>query len=83
MLHGTPTTDTITTYRPPFEEFELQCAKVAAGTTVHLPANQGPTIVLVRQGEGRAQALAQIKASELVSEAEVHRGEGYTALNLF
>jgi len=54
---ATAATATVSTYRPPFEEFEVRAVRVAGGSEpVALHADQGPQIVLVQAGAGTAHA---------------------------
>ena len=56
VLTGTPLSPGVTAYRPPFEEFELRSISVAASSSLQLPANEGPQILLMQRGEGSATA---------------------------
>eukprot|EP00884_Botryococcus_braunii_P009308 jgi/Botrbrau1/18379/Bobra.0403s0003.1 len=47
-------------YSPPFEEFEVFRVDLPASASTILPGNQGPTIVLVMQGEGSIKAVSRI-----------------------
>ena len=66
-------------YRPPFEEFEVRCVVVSKDQgLVSLPADEGPQIILVGQGAGRAVArcgsVATGPENELCGELEIARG---------
>jgi len=78
ILHGTPldvvgggeadvTQGSLCIYRPPFEEFEVRCARVPAGGTLVLCADQGPQLALVQAGAG-------IAMTDLLTEAALKTG---------
>lgn len=75
VLSGAAIHDHIKLYQPPFEEFETLAVDVPAGSTVDVPVNQGPMLLLVQKGAGQAtSAAAALSNDVLVSSADVARG---------
>lgn len=71
----------LSVYRPPFEEFEVQAVQVQPGSQgVALPVNEGPLVVMVQRGSGRAAAAAapqqqgEEAAAGLQSKVALQRG---------
>lgn len=64
-----------TLYSPPFDEFEVYKISLpeCAGTIV--PANKGPTMMLVMQGRGNVLATSALKDSTLEQEITVSKGD--------
>eukprot|EP00798_Chlamydomonas_sp_ICE-L_P023181 gene23181-30393_t len=78
-LHGaSPSGAYMLTYRPPFDEFEVQCAQVPAGCSASLPVKPGPLIMLVLSGCGLAEAYggteSSLKKQGLNNRLEIQRG---------
>jgi hypothetical protein len=74
VLSGTPVHDHVKLYQPPFEEFEVLAVEVPAGSTVGVPVNLGPMLMVVQRGAGRAEASGPVSDSALSSELGVARG---------
>jgi hypothetical protein len=74
VLNGTPVHDHVKLYQPPFEEFEVLAVDVPAGSTVGMPVNQGPMLLLVQRGAGRAEASGPVSNSALSASLDVARG---------
>eukprot|EP00798_Chlamydomonas_sp_ICE-L_P007541 gene7541-690_t len=66
------------TYRPPFDEFEVQCVQVLPGCSASLPVNPGPLIMLVLSGSGSAEAQEGAESSSktqgLDNRLDIQRG---------
>lgn len=76
VLTGEVVHDHIKLYRPPFDEFEVQLVEVPPSETVRMPVNQGPVLLLVQEGSGRAKATSSLcsTAAEMQQATDVHRG---------
>ncbi|KAJ7975743.1 Mannose-6-phosphate isomerase [Quillaja saponaria] len=69
ILQGEPLNPYVTKYRPPFDEFEVDCCILPQGESAVFPAIPGPSIFLVTAGEGIMQA--ESPGGDVVSEGTV------------
>lgn len=63
------------TYRPPFEEFEVQRLAMGAEDVAQLPAAQTPRLLLVQHGSGRAEASGAVVNASLADSTPLARGD--------
>jgi len=87
MLHGDLVQEYTTVYSPPFDEFEVYKVSLPESADTIIPANQGPTVVLVMRGRGNVTATAALKASALEEQTRVSKGDiffvpSHTALDV-
>lgn len=75
MLHGDLVQEYTTVYSPPFDEFEVYKVSLPESADTIIPANQGPTIVLVMRGRGNVTATSALKASALEEQTRVSKGD--------
>lgn len=75
MLRGESVQEHTRLYSPPFEEFEVYKVSLPQGADTIIPANKGPTIVLVMKGKGRISSNAAFKDKKLECEVEVSKGD--------
>ncbi|GMH38245.1 hypothetical protein BSKO_06129 [Bryopsis sp. KO-2023] len=74
ILEGDVVNEHVKSYRPPFDEFEVQSISVPGGTSATLPVNQGPIILLVQKGTGQAKATAPMSDTALETDTKLSRG---------
>ena len=75
MLHGELVQEYTTLYSPPFDEFEVYrvCLPLSADTII--PANNGPTMLLVMKGRGNVMAVPALRDSALEQNTRVGKGD--------
>ena len=87
MLHGDLVQEYTTVYSPPFDEFEVYKVSLPESADTIIPANHGPTVVLVMKGRGNVTATSALKASALEEQTRVSKGDiffvpSHTALDV-
>lgn len=87
MLHGDLVQEYTTVYSPPFDEFEVYKVSLPESADTIIPANQGPTVVLVMNGRGHVTATPALKDSALEEQTSVSKGDiffvpSHTALDV-
>lgn len=75
MLRGEAVQEYTQLYSPPFEEFEVYKVSLPAGADTIIPANKGPTVVLVMQGSGFVEATSTIRDKKLEREVRTSKGD--------
>ena len=75
MLHGEAVQEYTQLYSPPFEEFEVYKVSLPAGADTIIPANKGPTVVLVMKGSGVIEATSSIFDKKLLREVQTGKGD--------
>lgn len=75
MLHGENVQEYTQLYSPPFEEFEVYKISLPAGADTIIPANKGPTVVLVMKGSGYIEATSNISDKKLLREVQTSKGD--------
>lgn len=75
MLHGETVQEYTQLYSPPFEEFEVYKISLPAGADTIVPANQGPTVVLVMKGRGLIEATPSMFDKKLLREVQTGKGD--------
>jgi len=74
-LHGDLVQEYTTVYSPPFDEFEVYKVSLPQSADTIVPANKGPTIVLVMRGRGDVTATSALKDSSLEQQTRVSKGD--------
>ncbi|DBB10958.1 TPA: hypothetical protein ACH3X3_007410 [Trebouxia sp. C0006] len=87
MLQGDLVQEYTTVYSPPFDEFEVYKVSLPESADTIIPANQGPTVVLVMRGRGNVTATSALKAFALEEQTRVSKGDiffvpSHTALDV-
>ena len=87
MLHGDTVQEYTTLYSPPFDEFEVYKVSLPESADTIVPANKGPTLMLVMRGRGNVTATSALKDSALEKETGISKGDiffipGGTALDV-
>ena len=87
MLHGDSVQEYTTLYSPPFDEFEVYKISLPESADTIVPANKGPTLMLVMSGRGNVFATSALKDSALEQETRISKGDIFfipsgTALNV-
>lgn len=75
MLHGENVQEYTTVYSPPFDEFEVYKVSLPASADTIVPANKGPTMLLVMRGRGNVVATSVLKDSALERETRIGKGD--------
>ena len=75
MLLGDNVQEYTTLYSPPFDEFEVYKISLPEFADTIVPANKGPTMMLVMQGRGNVLATSALKDSALEQETTVSKGD--------
>ncbi|KAL0044209.1 hypothetical protein WJX82_004352 [Trebouxia sp. C0006] len=76
MLQGDLVQEYTTVYSPPFDEFEVYKVSLPESADTIIPANQGPTVVLVMRGRGNVTATSALKAFALEEQTRCSKGVG-------
>lgn len=74
VLRGEAVHDHVKAFVPPFDEFEVLAIDVPSGSTIDLPLNPGPMLLMVQRGNGSADASSSLQDGALVNKMEVARG---------
>lgn len=67
-MQGVPLNPYTKRYRPPFDEFEVDCCILPQGASAVFPAVPGPSVFVVTEGEGMMYAAP---FEEVVEEGDV------------
>ena len=87
MLQGDNVQEYTTAYSPPFDEFEVYRVSLPQAADTIVPANQGPTVVLVMKGRGYVTAHSSMQDGALEQQTSISKGDIFfvpsnTALDL-
>ena len=74
-LHGDSVQEYTTLYSPPFDEFEVYKIAMPESADTIVPANKGPTMMLVMRGRGSVLATSVLKDSALEQETGISKGD--------
>ncbi|KAL3142181.1 hypothetical protein ABBQ38_002533 [Trebouxia sp. C0009 RCD-2024] len=75
MLQGDSVQEYTTLYSPPFDEFEVYKVSLPESANTIVPANKGPTLMLVMRGRGNVFATSALKDSALEQETGISKGD--------
>lgn len=86
-LHGDVIQEYTTVYSPPFDEFEVYRVLLPQSVDTIIPANKGPTLVLVMTGRGEVTATSAMKDLLLEEQTSIGKGDiffvpSHTALDV-
>ena len=74
-LHGDSVQEYTTLYSPPFDEFEVYKISLPESADTIVPANNGPTMMLVMRGQGNILATSALRDSALEQETGISKGD--------
>ena len=74
-LHGDTVQEYTTLYCPPFDEFEVYKISLPESADTIVPANKGPTMMLVMRGHGDVLATSVLKDSALEQQTGISKGD--------
>ena len=74
-LHGDSVQEYTTLYSPPFDEFEVYKISMPESADTIVPANKGPTMMLVMRGQGNVLATSALRDCALEQETRISKGD--------